>query len=94
MSLSKPEVPGARWVLMGNLNDQPDTIKETPAWVQEYAQRDEATAEAILLAWLLKHPAKIQPVLGATSPNPIAGPRQGALGFLKPREMVFTFCRS
>lgn len=53
---------------MGNLNDQPDNIKETVALVQEYAQRHEATAEAILLAWLLKHPAKIQPVLGTTSP--------------------------
>lgn len=60
--------PLARAVLMGNLNDQPDNIKETVALVQEYAQRHEATAEAILLAWLLKHPAKIQPVLGTTSP--------------------------
>ena len=61
--------PLAQGVLMGNLGAQPDNIKETAALVQEYAQRHETTAEGILLAWLLKHPAKIQPVLGTTTPN-------------------------
>jgi predicted oxidoreductase len=37
--------------------------------VQKYAQRHETTAETILLAWLLKHPAKIQPVLGTSRPD-------------------------
>ncbi len=61
--------PLAQGVLMGNLDAQPDNVKETAALVQEYAQRHETTAEAILLAWLLKHPAKIQPVLGTTRPD-------------------------
>jgi predicted oxidoreductase len=61
--------PLAQGVLMGNLDAQPDNVKETAALVQEYAQRHETTAEAILLAWILKHPAKIQPVLGTTRPD-------------------------
>jgi len=61
--------PLAQGVLMGNLDAQPDNVKETAALVQEYAQRHGTTAEAILLAWLLKHPAKIQPVLGTTRPD-------------------------
>ena len=53
--------PLAQGVLMGNLDAQPGNVKETAALVKEYAQRHETTAEAILLAWLLKHPAKIRP---------------------------------
>jgi len=61
--------PLAQGILMGKLDGQPENIKETAALVEEYAQRHEITAEAILLAWLLKHPAKIQPVLGTTRPD-------------------------
>jgi predicted oxidoreductase len=53
----------------GNLDAQPDKIRKTAGLVQEYARRHETTAEGILLAWLLKHPAKIQPVLGTTTRN-------------------------
>ena len=35
---------------MGNLDAQPDNVKQAAALVQEYAQRHETTAEAILLA--------------------------------------------
>jgi predicted oxidoreductase len=55
--------------LTGNLDHQPGNVKETALLVQKYAQRHETTAEAILLAWLLKHPAKIQPVLGTSRPD-------------------------
>jgi predicted oxidoreductase len=61
--------PLARGILMGNLDDQPRNIKEAATLVQELAQGHQTTAEAILLAWLLKHPAKIQPVLGTTRPD-------------------------
>ena len=54
---------------MGNLDGEPENIRKTAALVQECARRHETTAEAILLAWLLKHPAKIQPVLGTTRPD-------------------------
>src|ERR1700726_927154 len=61
--------PLAQGILMGNLDGQPENIRKTAALVQEYARRHQTTAEAILLAWLLKHPAKIQPVLGTTRPD-------------------------
>jgi predicted oxidoreductase len=50
-------------------DSEPKSIKKTATVVQEYARRHQTTAEAILLAWLLKHPAKIQPVLGTTRPD-------------------------
>ena len=61
--------PLAQGILTGNLDHQPGNVKETALLVQKYAQRHETTAEAILLAWLLKHPAKIQPVLGTSRPD-------------------------
>jgi predicted oxidoreductase len=60
--------PLAQGVLMGNLDGQPEKIKKTAALVAEYARLHKTSAEAILIAWLLKHPAKIQPVLGTTRP--------------------------
>jgi hypothetical protein len=50
--------PLAQGILMGNLDSQPGNIRETAALVKKYAQRHETTAEAILLAWLLKHPVR------------------------------------
>jgi predicted oxidoreductase len=61
--------PLAQGILTGKLDHQPGNVKETALLVQKYAQRHETTAEAILLAWLLKHPAKIQPVLGTSRPD-------------------------
>jgi predicted oxidoreductase len=61
--------PLAQGKLMGKLDGQPENIRKTAALVQDYAQRHQTTAEAILLAWLLKHPGKILPVLGTTRPE-------------------------
>ncbi len=61
--------PLARGILTGSLEEQPQVLRETAALVHDYARRHETTVEAILLAWLLKHPAKIQPVLGTTRPD-------------------------
>ncbi len=61
--------PLAQGILMGKLDGEPENIKKTATLVQEYARRHQTTAEAILVAWLLKHPAKIQPVLGTTRPD-------------------------
>ncbi|HEY5707754.1 MAG TPA: aldo/keto reductase [Terrimicrobiaceae bacterium] len=61
--------PLARGILIGEFDGQPENIKRTAALLREYTQRHETTPEAILLAWLLKHPAKIQPVLGTSRPD-------------------------
>lgn len=61
--------PVARGVLTGDLKDQPAEVKAAAALVQTLAKQHETTPEAIQLAWLLKHPAGIQPVLGTSKPD-------------------------
>ncbi len=39
--------------------------------IEIYAEEKETSKEAIALAWLLKHPAGIQPVIGTTNPERI-----------------------
>ena len=68
-SAASLESPGS-----GRLDGEPrrstrEHERRPPLLVQKYARRHETTAEAILLAWLLKHPANIQPVLGTTRPD-------------------------
>jgi predicted oxidoreductase len=43
----------------------------TAELVQTMAQEKETTPEAIILGWLMKHPAKIQPVIGSSTPERI-----------------------
>jgi len=61
--------PLARGVLTGDLQNQSETAKATASLVQTLAKQHETTPEAIQLAWLLKHPAGIQPVLGTSKPD-------------------------
>lgn len=57
--------PLARGMLTGgDLSDASPAVKETAALVQEMANAYGVSGEAIVLAWLLRHPANIQPVLG------------------------------
>ncbi|MCE5256872.1 MAG: aldo/keto reductase [Spirochaetaceae bacterium] len=52
-----------------NLSEQPENVKKTAALVDEYARAYAVPREAIALAWLLRHPAKIMPVTGTTRPD-------------------------
>jgi predicted oxidoreductase len=61
--------PLAQGIFGASLDGQPENIRKAGTLVHEYAQRHETTVEAILLAWLLKHPAGIQPVLGTSRPD-------------------------
>ncbi len=56
----------------GNLSKLPESARKTAALVKEYAQARGAPAEAVALAWLLKHPARIVPILGTTRPERLA----------------------
>jgi len=59
--------PLARGVLTGgDLKEKSAAIKSTAALVKEMASAHQVSGEAIVLAWLLRHPAKIQPVLGTS----------------------------
>ena len=53
---------------------KPETAAQqaTAALVAQLAADYQTSAEAIVLAFLLKHPAGIQPVIGTTSPARIA----------------------
>lgn len=45
---------------------------KTAALVRQLAEENDTTPEAIVLGWLMKHPAKIQPVIGTINPDRIA----------------------
>ena len=48
--------------------DAPEHIQKTAALVAQLAAAKGTTPEAIVLGWLMRHPAQIQPVIGTTSP--------------------------
>lgn len=55
-----------------SLDGQDDKIVQTAALVDRYAKEKGVSREAIVIAWLLKHPAGIQPVIGTLNPQRIA----------------------
>jgi predicted oxidoreductase len=56
----------------GDLSKQSEAARKTAALVKEYAEARGVPPEAIALAWLLRHPAKIVPILGTTKPDRLA----------------------
>lgn len=60
--------PLAQGIFSGKATDKAtEDVKKTAALVQQMASSKETTREAIVLGWLMKHPAKIQPVIGTSS---------------------------
>jgi predicted oxidoreductase len=47
--------------------DEPETVRKTAALVTQMAEAKATTPEAIVLGWLMRHPAMIQPVVGTTN---------------------------
>lgn len=47
--------------------NEPEHIQKTADRVKRMADEKETTAEAIVLGWLIRHPAMIQPVIGTTN---------------------------
>lgn len=59
--------------LSGKPVDKPaENITKTSALVQEMARQKGVSAEAILVAWIMRHPAKVQAIIGTTNPGRIA----------------------
>lgn len=50
-----------------DVSGHPDNIQKTARLVSELAHKYQVSTEAIVLAWLMRHPAKVQPVLGTTN---------------------------
>jgi predicted oxidoreductase len=44
-------------------------VRQTAARVAAWAHDKATSREAVVLAWLLRHPARIQPIVGTTSPD-------------------------
>ncbi len=63
--------PVARGVLFNPADDAPENVKQTAQRVRELAETHNTTPGAIVLAWLLRHPAGIQPILGTMTPHRI-----------------------
>ncbi len=51
-----------------NIDNERDTVKNTAALVKQLADEKQTSLEAIVLAWLMRHPAAIQPVIGTINP--------------------------
>lgn len=50
----------------------PENIKQASAVVAQLASEKGVSGEAILIAWILRHPARIQPIIGTTNISRIA----------------------
>lgn len=65
--------------LTGRQTEKPDPrIESAAALVAQMAAEKGLPGEAILIAWILRHPAHIQPLVGSTNPARIAAAAQGA----------------
>lgn len=65
--------PLDRGVLFGSdLSKLPENQRQTALLLQQYAAERNVPAEAVALAWLLKHPAQIVPVIGTSRPARVA----------------------
>ena len=59
--------------LTGRPTDKPDErLDRAAAVVREMAQHKGVSGEAILIAWILRHPARVQAVIGTARPERIA----------------------
>lgn len=54
-----------------SLENEDENVKKTALLVKRLAEEKQTSPEAIVLAWLMKHPAAIQPVIGTTNPSRI-----------------------
>jgi predicted oxidoreductase len=65
-------------LLTGREVEKPvEKVTRTASLVTEMAKERNVKPEAILIAWILRHPAKIQPVIGTTKPERIAAACEG-----------------
>lgn len=56
------------WLCGAAPADAPAAVRAAAALVGELAAAKGVAPEALVLAWLLRHPARIQPVIGSTDP--------------------------
>lgn len=72
--------PLAHGYLSGNsAPDDSPNIQEAATVVAEMAEENGVSCEAIVIAWILRHPAGIQPLPGTTNPERFLAGRGEAL---------------
>ncbi|WP_028543590.1 aldo/keto reductase [Paenibacillus taiwanensis] len=54
-----------------SLVGEPEHVQQTAKRVERMAQEKETTPEAIVLGWLMRHPAGIQPIIGSANADRI-----------------------
>lgn len=59
---------GKGWYSGGAPHDAPPPVVATAKLVRELADAHSVAPESIVLAWLLRHPARIEPVIGTANP--------------------------
>jgi len=63
--------PVAGGVVFNPGDDAPDNVKNAAGLIRQMAEKHNTNTGAIVLAWLLRHPAPIQPILGTMTPRRI-----------------------
>jgi predicted oxidoreductase len=71
--------------------DADERIVQTAARVAQLADEKGVGKEAIVIAWLLRHPARIQPIIGTTNPQRIAAACQADTIELSREEWYWLF---
>ena len=59
-----------------DVHGESDAIQETASLVKAFSEELGVSREAIVLAWLMRHPAGIQPVIGTTNAQRIKACRE------------------
>ncbi|SFM08443.1 Predicted oxidoreductase [Paenibacillus sp. 1_12] len=60
--------PLAKGIFSGQpVDGASEAVRQTAALVAKLAQQKETSQEAIVLGWLMRHPSRIQPVIGTTN---------------------------
>ena len=59
------------WYTGAQADDGQPDVARTATLVQHLAEKHGVAGESIVLAWLLRHPARIQPVIGTANPDRI-----------------------
>lgn len=79
--------PMAKGKLSGrDISSEPEETKDTAALVKQFAREKGVGPEAIVLSWVLRHPAPILPVVGTTNPARIAASAQADASLLTREE--------
>jgi predicted oxidoreductase len=78
-----------------DISNEPQKVKETAKYIAQLAEENRVSKEAIVLAWLMRHPAGIQPVIGTTNLDRIKASAQATQVNLTREQWynLYTFAR-